>query len=94
MSITPICSKEEVRVSDHVVLRYLERAMGFNIEIVREHILSICGNAAAIGATAVRSEGLRFEIADGVIVTVVPDQTGPSRISRERAQEKMQRGAA
>lgn len=40
MSIAP--SKEPVRVSDHCVLRYLERAMGLNVELVREHILSIC----------------------------------------------------
>jgi hypothetical protein len=30
--------------------------MGPNVEIVREHILSICSNPAAFGAVCVRSE--------------------------------------
>ena len=56
-------SKEPIRVSDHATLRYLERAMGLNIDIVREHIASICAGPAAFGANCVRAEGLRFEIA-------------------------------
>jgi len=53
---------EPVRITEHAIVRYLERAMGFNIEAVREHIAGICGGAAAAGAVCVRSEGLRFEI--------------------------------
>jgi hypothetical protein len=66
-------SKEPVRVTDHAVLRYLERAMGLKIETVREHILQLCVAPAAFGAVCVRSEGLRFVITDGVVVTVTPD---------------------
>jgi hypothetical protein len=66
-------SKEPVRVTDHAVLRYLERAMGLKIETVREHILQLCVAPAAFGAVCVRAEGLRFVITDGVVVTVTPD---------------------
>lgn len=82
-------SRDAIQVTDHAVLRYLERAMGLNIEIVREHILSICVNAAAFGAVAVRAEGLKFIIDGNHIVTVVPDSNIPSRIGRQRAIERM-----
>ena len=77
-------SKEPVRVTDHAIVRYLERAMGLNIDLVREHILTICGGAAAFGAVSVRAEGLRFEINRGKIVTVTPDHLLPSRTQTER----------
>lgn len=87
MSIEP--SKDPVRCSDHAVLRYLERAMGLNIEMVRAHILGICAGPASFGAVCVRSEGLRFEIASGAVVTVVPDRQHPSNISRDKNQRKI-----
>lgn len=82
-------SKEPIRVSDHAVLRYLERAMGLNIEMVRDHILSVCVAPASFGAVCVRSEGLRFEIVNGTVVTVVPDHQHPSNESRRRNQRKL-----
>lgn len=82
-------SKEPIRVTDHAVLRYLERAMGLNVEIVREHILQVCADAAAFGAVCVRAEGFRFEIVENRIVTVAPDGVAPSKISRARASRRM-----
>lgn len=79
-------SKEPIRVTDHCVLRYLERAMGLNIELVREHILTICAAPASFGASCVRSEGMRFEISGGAVKTVTPDRQMPSETSRRKAQ--------
>ena len=84
-------SREPIRVSDHAVCRYLERGLGFNIEAVREHIAGICASPAAFGAIAVRAEGLRFELANNVCVTVWPDGQGPGATSRQRTQAKMKR---
>lgn len=81
-------SKEDVVVSDHAILRYLERGMGLNINIVREHILSICGDAAAFGAVCVRAEGLRFEIDGNRICTVTPDHVTPNRTGQELAMRR------
>jgi len=78
-------SRDPITVTDHAVLRYLERAMGLNIEIVRQHILAICSGAAAFGAVSVRAEGLRFEIVGTRIVTVTPDGLEPSRTGQRRA---------
>lgn len=87
-------SKEPIRVSDHAVLRYLERAMGLNIEIVREHILQLCIAPASYGAVCVRAEGLRFEIASGAVTTIVPDHQLPRNTCRERSQNKIARAKA
>lgn len=84
-------SKEPIRCSDHAVLRYLERAMGLSVETVRQHILGICTGPASFGAVCVRSEGLRFEIANGAVTTVTPDHQLPSQTSRDRAQHKLAR---
>ncbi len=80
-----------VRVSDHAVLRYLERAMALNVEIVREHISAICSGPAAVGAVCVRSEGVRFEITNNTVTTVRPDGIAPSNTSRARTQRTIER---
>lgn len=68
---------EPVVVTDHAVVRYLERVRGFNIENVRAAILTIAGGAAAVGAKAVRKDGFCYQIRDRKIVTVSPD--GPRK---------------
>lgn len=84
-------TKEPLRVSDHAVLRYMERAMSLNVEIVREHIASLCSQAAAAGAVCVRTEGVRFEICNNAVVTVTPDRTNPSNTTRARNQHTIER---
>lgn len=88
MSKKPI---EPIRVTEHAILRYLERAMGFNIEGVRQHIAGVCEGPAAIGAVCVRSEGLRFEIVNNTVLTVVPDRQNPSKTGIERNQRIINR---
>lgn len=80
-------SKDPVRVSDHALIRYLERAMGLNIEVVREHIAGLCGGAAAFGASTVRAEGVRFAICDNTVTTVMPDGQQPTDTLRARIME-------
>lgn len=84
--------KETIRVTDHAVLRYMERAMGLNVEIVREHIATLCAGPAACGASALRAEGVKFEIAGKAVVTVVPDTgTHINKTTRERNQHAIKR---
>jgi hypothetical protein len=84
---------EPLRVSDHAVLRYLERAMEFNIEAIRTHIASICSGPAGIGAVCVRAEGVRFEIINNTVTTITPDRTAPSLIGRARNQRLIERNS-
>lgn len=82
-------SKEPLIVTDHACLRYLQRHHGIDMELIRSHIFDICSTAAAFGATAVRAEGVKFEIVNGRVVTVVPDDTEPSKMSRQRSSAKV-----
>jgi len=84
-------SKEPVRVSDHAVLRYMERAMGLNVEIVRSHIADLCAWPAAYGAVTLRSEGVRFEISGNTVVTVRPDVGGVNLTAQKRNSDKIAR---
>lgn len=58
-----------LRVSDHAVLRYLERAGGFEIERLRAAIAARLGEAAAAGAAHV--------VVDGMIFVIRRDDLGP-----------------
>lgn len=78
-------------VTDHCVLRYLERVQGQPIEAVRDHIRKLCEGPAALQAKCVRAEGVRFEIQNNHVVTTRPDGTMPSRTSKALAQEKVRR---
>lgn len=89
MSVIP--KRDALRVTDHALIRYLERAMGLNIDIVRQHMETICAGPAAIGAVCVRAEGVRFEICNNAIVTVRPDSLEPSNTSRKRSQRAIER---
>lgn len=75
----------DLAVSDHAVLRYLERVMGFDIDGVRAHIRGVCAPAAAIGASCVQAEGVRFMIGDnGCVSTVTPLSDLPNNTTRRR----------
>jgi hypothetical protein len=62
--------------------------MDLNVEIVREHILSICSDPA-FGAVCVRSEGMRFKIVNAAAVPVVRDHTEPSDLTRDRDRRRI-----
>lgn len=53
-------TKPRVRVSDHAVLRYLERVGGFDIEALRCDIRDRVWKAADSGASCVVIDGFRF----------------------------------
>lgn len=61
------------RVTDHAVLRYLERVRGFDVESVRAHIAITCAAAASAGAASLRAESVKFVITGGAVVTITPD---------------------
>jgi hypothetical protein len=72
-------NKESLRVTDHAVLRYLERAMEFEIEKVREHIACI------------RADGLRYEIRNNTVITITPDDGNLSKTNKRLNQEAINR---
>jgi hypothetical protein len=59
-------------ISDHALLRFIERILGIDVDALRGRILTQ-GVVAAIkaGASAVEVEGVKFVVKRGVIVTTL-----------------------
>jgi hypothetical protein len=85
----------KVHVTDHAILRYLERGCGFDIELVRAKIKDLVLPAAAVGASNIVIGDLRFcfvEHADkNIQVTTVmnADMAVNHKQSRQRTAEKI-----
>jgi hypothetical protein len=53
-----------LHVTDHAILRYLERAHGLDVEAVRRHIATRCATGAELRAATVIVERVKFVLAD------------------------------
>ncbi|MEJ0012827.1 MAG: hypothetical protein WDM94_09415 [Bauldia sp.] len=71
-----------VMVSDHALLRYLERVKGVDIESARAEVIAITGVAAALGAPTAVRDGHAYVIKNYTVTTVLPKGGRPSRQSR------------
>lgn len=58
-------------VTDHAVLRYLERAHGLDVEFFRGHIAALTSTGVTNGATGVKVEGVNFVLQGETVVTVL-----------------------
>lgn len=76
---------EPFRVTDHALLRYLERVRGFGFDKERAEIAKIC---AGMDTGAVLAHGCRFEVKNGVLVTITPLTATPNRTKRQEVGEK------
>lgn len=61
-------------VTDHAVLRYLERARGVDVEAARAEIAAKVARGVAAGAAFVTHDGLRFVIRSGRVVVTALDK--------------------
>jgi len=67
----------QVTVSDHALVRWLERVNKIDVSVYREQIASVCRDAMAIGATSIQIDGFLylFDPNTSTIITVLtPDQ--------------------
>lgn len=58
-------------VSDHAVLRWLERFGHVDVEAVREQIFVETREALASGASKISINGTEYRMNDGVVVTLI-----------------------
>ena len=65
-------ARARAAVSDHAVLRYLERVHGVDVDAIRLAVHAICADGIERGASAVRVDGRAYVIRLGVVVTVYP----------------------
>ncbi|MBZ0164587.1 MAG: hypothetical protein K8H74_17975 [Notoacmeibacter sp.] len=64
-----------VTVTDHAVLRYLERVCGIDVDAVRSAIASGCARGVEADAPVIRFGGARFLLRGAVVVTSLHDKT-------------------
>jgi ABC-type Zn uptake system ZnuABC Zn-binding protein ZnuA len=64
--------KKEITVSDHALVRYLERKYGFDFEQYRKEILTpIAKQAIQAGVTSIKVGGVSFKVSNNTIVTTI-----------------------
>lgn len=79
--------KPIVHVTDHAVLRYLERVVGFDIEAIRREIgKKVDAVRAETGARGVISDGFVYRIEGDRVVTVMEHNRPDIRFGRARGQ--------
>lgn len=80
-----------IRVSDHAVVRWLERVYGLDMDELRARIADVPGLSTAVklGATRVPVDGLVYCFEENTLVTISPPNTQDRR--EVRALRQLQR---
>lgn len=71
------------RVSDHAVLRFLQRKYGLDVEAVRAKIDALAGPAIDAGALTLKVDGVSFVLRGGRVVTTL--ENGMRSINKTEA---------
>lgn len=64
-------------VTDHALLRYLQRARGIDIELIRDHVALLCAPAVNVGAKNLCHDEVTYVFRDGAVVTVLSKDMRP-----------------
>ena len=77
-------------VTDHAVLRHLERTCGIDVEAVRNELGQKVAAAVEAGAASTVSNGIRYVLVGENLVSCVPVKSVPQRgrANRRRAREE------
>lgn len=68
----PVIVTKEPAISDHAVIRYLERRYGFDFSRIKAELLSpTVRRAIEMGARSVKTNGGRFHIKGNVVATFI-----------------------
>ncbi|MGO4872768.1 MAG: hypothetical protein ACLPGW_19550 [Roseiarcus sp.] len=79
-----------VAVSDHALVRFLERAGGLDVEALRARLTASLARACDAAETlrlaefTVKADGLAYLVSRGIVVTVMPDDASPQRRTTRR----------
>ena len=69
----PQSKPDEPRVSDHALVRYLDRVLGLPVQDWKASLLTEKAQAAiGAGSCGYTEDGVRYVIENSVIVTVIP----------------------
>lgn len=80
--------KPLAHVTDHAVLRYLERVKGVDIDAVRDELGRVVDRAIELGAGAAVVDGVKYVLNDRTIVTCTEVKQVPLRGRAMRRRER------
>lgn len=70
-------------VSDHCMLRVIERVHGIDLTFIREEIARITAPARKVGARSITTGGFTYILGEkGVVVTVIAEEQGQEQRRR------------
>ena len=65
-------SRKPLTISDHALIRYLERSVGVNTDEIRQSILDTIGSVSKLGNGKFPiGDGIRAVVKDRVVVTII-----------------------
>lgn len=74
-------------MTDHALLRYIERVYGVDVEKIRDDAVTDMVKAAiAAGANVINIDGVKFLIKNGVIVTTYDNNMNINRYKLRKAE--------
>lgn len=80
-------------VTDHALLRHLERVQGIDVEAIRLELGHLVDRAIEAGAKATVSEGMRYVLIEDRLVSCVPVKSIPLRgRARRRRRDREDEG--
>ncbi len=82
--------KPRAIVTDHAVLRHLERVQGIDVEAVRRELGFKVDAAIEAGATATVAEGIRYVLGEDRLVSCVPVKGSPPKGRSNRRRKRDQ----
>jgi hypothetical protein len=71
-------------VSDHAVLRYLERIKKVNVDKARQEIAQVIAENATDGATSIELNGITYVMRDGCVVTTLSPEMMVVNLTRDK----------
>lgn len=75
-------------ITDHALIRWLERVQGIDLTVFRDEIAAITRRGVAAGACSVTKDHFRYCLVGATVVTVKPRNVG--RASGETGKRPMQ----
>nr|WP_321460424.1 hypothetical protein [uncultured Cohaesibacter sp.] len=75
-------------VTDHAVVRYMERVLDMDIEAIRELIASETSYAVQAKADALTAKGKRYVFKNGRVITVLLTKNRMAHLKRLRTGER------
>jgi hypothetical protein len=75
-----------IKISDHALVRWLERVRGFRLDLERREIDDLLHGVGKNGT--IKAFGRLFEVSNNVLVTITPDSGYPNKTRRLKVTRK------